>query len=83
MARTRSNASSPPWTSRPGACALGKLSRNARERLDATRSLAKRQAIVERYFASFADLVRSNPEPHAMDYIHECMVMEKVRGGDG
>ena len=46
--------------------------------LDATRPLAQRQAIVERYFASFADLVRSDPEPHAMDYIHECMVMEKV-----
>ena len=51
--------------------------------LDATRPLAQRQAIVDRYFQSFADLVRADPEPHAMDYIHECMVMEKVRPGDG
>ena len=51
--------------------------------LDAARPLAERRAIVDRYFRSFADLVRSDPEPHAMDYIHECMVMEKVRGGDG
>ena len=51
--------------------------------LDAARPLAERRAIVERYFASFADLVRSDPEPHAMDYIHECMVMEKVRRRGG
>ena len=51
--------------------------------LDAARPLAERRAIVDRYFASFADLVRSDPEPHAMDYIHECMVMEKVRCGGG
>ena len=51
--------------------------------LDAARPLAERRAIVDRYFASFADLVRSDPEPHAMDYIHECMVMEKVRHGEG
>ena len=47
--------------------------------LDATRPASQRQAIVDRYFDSFADLVRSDPEPHAMDYIHECMTMEKVR----
>ena len=46
--------------------------------LDAARPLAERRSIVDRYFRSFADLVRSDPEPHAMDYIHECMVMEKV-----
>ena len=51
--------------------------------LDAARPLGQRRAIVDRYFASFADLVRSDPEPHAMDYIHECMVMEKVRREDG
>ena len=51
--------------------------------LDATRPLSQRQAIVDRYFRSFADLVRSNPDPHAMDYIHECIVMEKVRPGEG
>ena len=51
--------------------------------LDTTRPVAQRQSIVERYFRSFADLVRSDPEPHAMDYIHECMVMEKVRTDDG
>lgn len=51
--------------------------------LDATRPLPQRRAIVDRYFESFADLVRSDPEPHAMDYIHECMVMEKVSPGDG
>ena len=51
--------------------------------LDETRPLAQRRAIVERYFANFADLVRSDPEPHAMDYIHECMVMEKVQRRDG
>jgi hypothetical protein len=50
--------------------------------LDAARPLAQRQAIVERYFRSFADLVRSDPEPHAMDYIHECMVMERAGAGD-
>ena len=47
--------------------------------LDAARPPALRQAIVDRYFESFADLVRADPEPHAMDYIHECMVMEKWR----
>ena len=46
--------------------------------LDGARPLALRRAIVDRYFESFADLVRSDPEPHAMDYVHECMVMEKV-----
>ena len=51
--------------------------------LEATRPLAERRAIVDRYFASFADLVRSDPEPHAMDYIHECMVMEKIGRGEG
>ena len=51
--------------------------------LDAARPLSQRQAIVGRYFGSFADLVRANPEPHAMDYIHECMVMEKVRPRGG
>ena len=51
--------------------------------LDAARPLTERRAIVDRYFASFADLVRSDPEPHAMDYIHECMVMEKVGCGEG
>ena len=51
--------------------------------LDATRPLPQRRAIVDRYFRSFADLVRSDPEPHAMDYIHECMVMDKVRPGEG
>jgi len=51
--------------------------------LDAARPLAQRQAIVDRYFESFAELVRADPQPHAMDYIHECMVMEKVRTGDG
>ena len=51
--------------------------------LDATRPVAQRRAIVERYFASFADLVRADPEPHAMDYIHERMVMEKVEPRDG
>ena len=50
--------------------------------LEATRPLAEHRAIVDRYFRSFADLVRSDPEPHAMDYIHECMVMEKVGRGD-
>ena len=50
--------------------------------LDATRPAAERQATVDRYFESFVDLVRSDPEPHAMDYIHECMVMEKVRSGE-
>ena len=49
--------------------------------LDAARPLAQRRAIVDRYFESFIDLVRSNPGPHAMDYIHECMVMEKVESG--
>ncbi len=49
--------------------------------LDVARPPAQRRAIVERYFRSFADLVRADPEPHAMDYIHECMVMEKVRAG--
>ena len=51
--------------------------------LDSDRPLAQRQAIVDRYFESFADLVRADPEPHAMDYIHECMVMEKVRPRNG
>ena len=51
--------------------------------LGAARTLSQRQAIVGRYFGSFADLVRANPEPHAMDYIHECMVMEKVRPRGG
>ena len=51
--------------------------------LDAARPLSQRQAIVGRYFGSFADLVRANPEPHAMDYIHECMVMEKDRPRGG
>ena len=51
--------------------------------LDVARPLVQRQAIVDRYFESFADLVRADPQPHAMDYIHECMVMEKVRTGDG
>ena len=51
--------------------------------LDATRPLSQRREIVDRYFRSFADLVRSDPDPHAMDYIHECMVMEKVRPGEG
>ena len=46
--------------------------------LDATRPLAQRQEIVDRYFARFTDVVRADPAPHAMDYIHECMVMEKV-----
>ena len=51
--------------------------------LDASRAPAQRQAIVDRYFESFVNLVRHDPEPHAMDYIHECMVMEKVRIPDG
>ena len=51
--------------------------------LDADRPLAQRRAIVDRYFESFADLVRADPGPHAMDYIHQCMVMEKVRPRDG
>lgn len=51
--------------------------------LDAARSLSQRREIVDRYFRSFADLVRSDPDPHAMDYIHECMVMEKIRPGEG
>ena len=51
--------------------------------LDAARPLAQRQAIVDRYYRSFADLVRSDPGLHAMDYIHECMVMEKARTADG
>ncbi len=51
--------------------------------LDEARPLSQRQAIVDRYFESFVDLVRADPAPHAMDYIHECMVMEKVRPRDG
>ena len=51
--------------------------------LDAERPPAQRRAIVDRYFGSFAELVRSDPGPHAMDYIHECMVMEKAGPGDG
>ena len=51
--------------------------------LDADRPLAQRKAIVDRYFESFVELVRSDPEPHAMDYIHECMVMEKIQSGEG
>ena len=51
--------------------------------LDAARPLPERRSIVDRYFASFTDLVRSDPEPHAMDYIHECMVMEKVGRVEG
>ena len=51
--------------------------------LDPTRAPTRRRTIVDRYFESFADLVRRDPEPHAMDYIHECMVMEKVRRHDG
>ena len=51
--------------------------------LDADRPLAQRRAIVDRYFESFTDLVRADPGPHAMDYIHQCMVMEKVRPRNG
>ena len=40
--------------------------------LDASRSAGRFvRTIVDRYFESFADLVRRDPEPHAMDYIHE------------
>ena len=42
------------------------------------RSVAERQEIVDRFYRSYVDLVKENPEGHAMDYIHVYMVMSKV-----
>lgn len=46
--------------------------------LSADRSVAERQAIVDRFYRSYVDLVIENPDGHAMDYIHVYMVMSKV-----
>jgi hypothetical protein len=46
--------------------------------LDAARPLTERQAIVERFYQSYEDLVRADPRGHAMDYVHAYMVIAKV-----
>ncbi len=46
--------------------------------LSADRPAAERQAIVDRFYDSYEERVRQNPEGHAMDYVHIYLVCEKV-----
>lgn len=46
--------------------------------LDPSRPEGERRDIVERFYASYVDLVRENPTGHAMDYVHIYMVVSKV-----
>ncbi len=46
--------------------------------LDAERPQTERQAIVDRFYQSYVDLVRADPEGHAMDYVHVYMVVSKA-----
>ena len=46
--------------------------------LDPTRPVAERQAIVDRFYASYVDCVRTDPDGHAMDYVHIYIVAAKA-----
>lgn len=46
--------------------------------LSADRAEAERRQIIEDYYASYAERVRSNPEGHGMDYVHAYMVISKA-----
>ena len=46
--------------------------------LDPSRPVEQRRDIVERFYASYVDLVRDTPHGHAMDYVHVYMVVSKV-----
>ena len=45
--------------------------------LDASRPLAVRQEIVDRYYDRYEALVRQTPDDHAMDYVHVYMIVSK------
>lgn len=46
--------------------------------LSPVRPAAERQAIVDRFYDSYEERVRRNPDGHAMDYVHIYLVCEKV-----
>ena len=46
--------------------------------LSLVRSVAERQALVDRLYENYEERVRRNPEGHAMDYVHIYLVCEKV-----
>ncbi len=46
--------------------------------LSPVRSVAERQALVDRLYENYEERVRRNPEGHAMDYVHIYLVCEKV-----
>jgi hypothetical protein len=46
--------------------------------LDPARSPQERHALMDRYYASYVDLVRRDPTGHAMDYVHIYMVVAKT-----
>jgi len=46
--------------------------------LSPDRPAEEKQAIVDRFFDSYEDKVRQNPQGHAMDYVHIYLVCEKV-----
>jgi hypothetical protein len=45
--------------------------------LNASRPLAERQEIVDRYYDRYEALVRLTPDDHAMDYVHVYMIVSK------
>jgi hypothetical protein len=46
--------------------------------LSTDRSLEERKRIIEDYYGTYRDMVRANPEGHAMDYVHAYTVISKV-----
>ena len=46
--------------------------------LDPARPAAERAEILERFYASYEDEIRANPEGHAMDYVHVYMTVAKA-----
>jgi hypothetical protein len=47
--------------------------------LSAERPLDERRRIIEDYYASYGERVRSDPGGHGMDYVHAYMVISKLR----
>ena len=46
--------------------------------LSAERLLDQRQALIDRYYSTYEDRVRSNPNGHGMDYVHAFMTITKL-----
>lgn len=46
--------------------------------LAASRELAERQEIIDRYYRTYQTEVQNNPTQHRMDYVHAYMTLEKI-----